>query len=95
MRFARFGSGAAASPGAARPAPTFPARRSYEHRRDAASPRLGGALGRKPASYSQVPTEEAAADAASPPDDEEAGALGPPPDAEPPKAPTPDAAKAV
>ena len=63
--------------------------------RDAALDKLGGALGRKPASYSQVPTEEAAADAASPPDDEEAGALGPPPDAEPPKAPTPDAAKAV
>ena len=63
--------------------------------RDAALDKLGGALGRKPASYSQVPTEEAAAAAASPPDDEEAGALGPPPDAEPPKAPTPDAAKAV
>ena len=63
--------------------------------RDAALDKLGGALGRKPAPYSQVPTEEAAADAASPPDDEEAGALGPPPDAEPPKAPTPDAAKAV
>ena len=61
--------GDAASPGAARPAPTFPARRSYEHRRDAASPRLGGALGRRAHAPPSLPDDTRGGGAARPRND--------------------------
>ena len=61
--------GDAASPGAARPAPPFSARRSHEHRRDAASPRLGGALGRRAHAPPSLPDDTRGGGAARPRND--------------------------